>query len=584
MIVVSPIRSHSLPIGDIPTQVFRSAEPYRKEVVLIDAESERQFTIGDIITTSTKLAAGLNRQGFGGRIISVFDNTQLQLVYVYYAAMMAGGAFQSLDTNVAEGDLRDQIAFTQTPAIFTSHAYLHKLLGATKGLDVSIYVFDHSCTPNDAAALACIAEGIRSRSSSSGSSTINCTCSDSAVSSCCAPISNLLIDDPTFVPVRITSKDDAMRKPAYLAFLPDTYDPAASAVRRQRPLMLSHYSLLSSQRLTRPPRLLDAHRTVVSAVPFSGAHGVNTVTHFPMLSGSRVIQLSKSTPSMCLSTVEKWRAGVFFANYPVLASIDATATRVNGRIAVGSESFDASSLQVIFVHEMRVPQSFKERIKTLFQARLVELYGYIETGIIAGIIAEHPRIDDSVGLLCPNVKARVMIDGSEVGEDECGEIHVSTPRLASIEDGDLNSDDRFFCTGDYGKVTANGVVIIKGRMKDLIHMEGGRIVAPTDIEKELLANPGVADCAAFGVPADRHGDDVGGGGGGSDSNPQLPFVYVVPVALGNTQIDMDNVLQPLARLYPGIRVSIIDQIPKCDKGEPRRSLLREIATKDIDSR
>ncbi|KAJ1667232.1 hypothetical protein IW140_001686 [Coemansia sp. RSA 1813] len=570
MIVVSPMRSHSLPIGDIPTQVFRSAEPYRDEVVLIDAESERQFTIDDIITTSTKLAAGLTLQGHGGRVISVFDNTQLQSVYVYYAALMAGGAYQSLDTDVSEGDLQNQISFTQTPAIFTSHAHLSKLLGVIKGLDISVYVFDHPRSPNSEDTLACAAGGIHSSSSSSSNGSIaGCACDDGAESGCCAPVADLLIDDPTFVPVRITSKNDAMRKPAYLAYLPDVYGSAASATHTQRPLTISHYSLLSSQRLSRPPGLLDAHRTAISAVPFSGAHGINVIAHFPMLSGSRVIQLNKSNPSKCLSAIEKWKAGILLANYPVLASIDAAAKRVGDRIAVGSDSFDANSLSVIFIHELRVPQAFKERIAALFQARLVELYSYIETGLIAGVITEHPRIDGSVGVLCPSVKARVVMNGSEVDEGEYGEIHVSTPRL------EFSEENKFFCTGDYGKITADGVVIIKARMKDLIHTKSNLIVAPTDIEKTVLANTSIVDCAAFGIPADG---DPGGGDGGL----QLPFVYVVP-ATDNGRLDMNSILEPLAKLYPGICGSFIDHIPKCDKGEPRRLLLREIATKKVGS-
>ncbi|KAJ2857838.1 hypothetical protein GGI22_003421, partial [Coemansia erecta] len=346
MLVVSPMRSHSLPIGDIPTQVFRSAEPYRDEVVLIDAESERQFTIGDIISMSTKLAAGLARQGFGGRVISVFDNTQLQSVFVYYAAMMAGGAYQSLDTDVSGSDLRDRIAFTQTPAICTSHAYLQRLVEATRGLGISIYVFDHPRSPNSADTLAYAAGALRS--SSNNGVVTDCACG--AVPGCCAPISDLLIDDPTFVPVRITSKDDAMQKPAYLAYLP-------AATHTQRSLTISHYSLLSSQRLSRPSGLLDAHRTAVSAVAFSGAHGINVIAHFPMLSGSRVIQLNKSSPFACLSAIERWGAGILLANYPVLASIDSSAKRVGDRIVVGADSFDATSLSVIFIHELRVPQA-----------------------------------------------------------------------------------------------------------------------------------------------------------------------------------------------------------------------------------
>ncbi|KAI9505501.1 hypothetical protein BX070DRAFT_232668 [Coemansia spiralis] len=542
MIVISPMQSNSLPIGDIPTQVFRSAEPYRNEVVLIDAESNHQFTIDDIINQSTKLAAGLARCGYGGRVISVFDNTNLQCVYVYYASMMAGGAYQSLGTSISAKSLRDRIILTQTPAIFTSRLHLARLKDATRGLGVRIYIFDPECTPNVAVSAVDI-----------------CCGSDGQGSCCCAPISHLLIDDPTFVPVRITSKADAMAKPAYLTY------PTIHGTSPQQPLMLSHYSLLSSQQLTRPPRLLDsANRTVVSAVPFSDAHGINIIAHFPMLSGSRVVQMSSHGSGSCLGTLEKWDAGAFLATYSILAEIDKKAVRIGDRIAIGAQSFDVSSLNVIFMHELRATQAFKERISALFQARLVELYGYIETGLIAGVITEHPRIDGSVGVLCPNVSAHVVLNGKEMEDGQYGEILVSTPRLASNVCSD-SKNAGYFCTGDYGMVTADGVVVIKARMSDLIYMSNGEVAVPADIESVVAAHPDVVDCAAFAVPVkDAEGSHI-------------PHVAVVPAA--KASLNMDEILESLAIRYPGITGFFTDCIPRNDKGEPKRAHLRDLACK-----
>ncbi|KAJ1891741.1 hypothetical protein LPJ66_006747 [Kickxella alabastrina] len=536
MLVVSPLQSHPLAIGDITTHVFRSAEPYRNDVVLIDAHSVQKFTIGGIITASNRLAAGLARDGRSGQVISVFDDTELRCVYVYYAALMVGGTYQSLGTGVSTTKLAERIKTTDSPVIFTTALYLDKLRAATSGMEVHIYLLDNAC--DRAPAFGCS----------------------------CLSFAHLLVDDPSFVPVRITSKDDAMRKPAYLAY-------SASTEQHQEvshQLMLSHYGLLSSHRLNRP-RLPDSTlRTTLSTLPFTNTHGISNIAHFPMLSGSRVVQMSRNDPALCLAAMEQWKAGVFLATYPVLTEILAKAKRCGKLISIGNRTFDISSLQIIFMHELRMSESFKEKASELLGARIVELYGYIETGLISGVLTEYPRIPNSVGVLCSNVAARVMLDGREVEDGQCGEILVSTPRL-TVVNSTLIDGTRYFCTGDYGMVTSQGIVIVKARVSDLIHTQSG-VVVPGDIETELLKDVRVAECAAVAV---------------SSNGMDVPLVFVVGVDAAaadassvavnrDYQTDIDPILAPLAKLYPGIHGRFIDCIPKSSRGEPERSALRFI--------
>ena len=45
----------------------------------------------------------------------------------------------------------------------------------------------------------------------------------------------------------------------------------------------------------------------------------------------------------------------------------------------------------------------------------------------------------------------------------------------------------------------DGFVFIKGRLKDMI-ITGGQNVHAAEVEEMLIAIPGVADCAVFGLP------------------------------------------------------------------------------------
>ncbi|KAJ2743255.1 hypothetical protein GGI20_003883 [Coemansia sp. BCRC 34301] len=526
MLVASPLHLQLLPVGDIPTHVFRCADARHEDVVLVDAETEQTFTTGDIIATSTRLAAGLSRAGHGGQVISVFDSTSLRCVYVYYAALLMGGTYQSLGTDASAAQLRDRIQCTSTRVVFTTHKYVAQLKEATHGLDLAVYVLDHGY---------CKCRTL-------------CAAPDSLAQ--CPSFVHQLLDDPMFTPVRITSNSDAMLRPAYLTHV------AGSPV----PLSLSHYGMLSSHQLSRPLATNQTSvRTVVSAILLANAHGIGNIAHYPMLSGSRVVQLTKVDPQACLAAIEKWQPSTLLATYDVLASIFAAASRKGNKLALGDRAFDTNALSVIFVHELRgcAADFVRSKVAQLFRARLVELYGFIETGLIAGIITEYPRIAGSVGILCPNVTARVVDDAGRDVEDGChGEILVSTPRMATA------GDTCYFNTGDYGTVTQSGVVIIKARVADLIRMPQG-VAVPADIESRILGHPAVADCAAVAVTAQT-----------DDGCIVHPYVFIVKQE--ECAGSAEAVVAPLRAEYPGISARFTDHIPRCFRGEPDRTALRAL--------
>ncbi|MGY4509485.1 hypothetical protein ACVIN2_002939 [Bradyrhizobium sp. USDA 3650] len=68
-------------------------------------------------------------------------------------------------------------------------------------------------------------------------------------------------------------------------------------------------------------------------------------------------------------------------------------------------------------------------------------------------------------------------------------------------------DDRFFITGDLGKIDGEGYVNILGRGMDLV-ISGGFNVYPKEIESEIDAMPGVIESAVIGVPHAHLGEGV----------------------------------------------------------------------------
>ncbi|HEX7679438.1 MAG TPA: fatty acid--CoA ligase family protein, partial [Thermoanaerobaculia bacterium] len=60
-------------------------------------------------------------------------------------------------------------------------------------------------------------------------------------------------------------------------------------------------------------------------------------------------------------------------------------------------------------------------------------------------------------------------------------------------------DDGWFHSGDLGSVDAEGFLVIKGRLRDNINVDGLKFL-PREIEDVLLEHPAVDDCAVVGLP------------------------------------------------------------------------------------
>ena len=65
--------------------------------------------------------------------------------------------------------------------------------------------------------------------------------------------------------------------------------------------------------------------------------------------------------------------------------------------------------------------------------------------------------------------------------------------------------DGFLTMGDVGYLDDDGYLFIVDRAADMV-ISGGVNIYPVEIEKVLLAMPGVDDCAVFGIPHDEFGE------------------------------------------------------------------------------
>ncbi len=126
-------------------------------------------------------------------------------------------------------------------------------------------------------------------------------------------------------------------------------------------------------------------------------------------------------------------------------------------------------------------------------------YGITECAPLISVNHTGRIVPGSVGFPIDGDVVRID-DPNEDGE---GEICVKGPNvmLGYFKDEETTkeamTEDGYFRTGDYGKITKEGAIAITGRKKNLIILSNGKNVYPEEIEAEFIAVPGLQDIIVY---------------------------------------------------------------------------------------
>lgn len=191
--------------------------------------------------------------------------------------------------------------------------------------------------------------------------------------------------------------------------------------------------------------------------------------------------------------------------------------------------YDVTSVHTVFSSGGVAPPSIWNDIRAVFGAvEFVTGYGMTET--TATTTCTDPE-DDEIMLTTTNGRLR---DGGVAGDPELGgrvavyktvdpqteqDLPPGSPghllaRGMVVTDGYYNkpqetalafTDDGWLRTGDIGRIDADGVLTLIGRLKESFRV-GGEMVMPREIELVLAAHPEVAEAHVVGVPHERMGE------------------------------------------------------------------------------
>jgi long-chain acyl-CoA synthetase len=226
------------------------------------------------------------------------------------------------------------------------------------------------------------------------------------------------------------------------------------------------------------------------------------------MAGGKLVHMYKWEAGAALELIERERV-TNFSGVPTMA-----------RELIAHPDFatrDTSSLKALGGGGAQLQPDLVSKIdETVSTARPGTGYGMTETcGVItansADFFVDKPA---SCGPALPVFDCKCIdADGKTVPEGEIGELCV---RGAQVIRGYLNREeesaesitDGWLHTGDIARIDEDGFIFIVDRAKDMV-LRGGENVYCAEVEAALFDHSLVRECAVFGVPDDRLGEEVG---------------------------------------------------------------------------
>ncbi|WP_019645321.1 malonate--CoA ligase [Novispirillum itersonii] len=324
--------------------------------------------------------------------------------------------------------------------------------------------------------------------------------------------------------------------------------------------MLTHRNLASNAEALVKTWRFSSDDVLLHALPIFHAHGLFVACHCVLMSGARMIWLSKFDADEVIRLMPQATA---FMGVPTFY------TRLLSKADFGREAtahmrlFTSGSAPLL------------AETHTQFSSRtghaILERYGMTETGMNTGNPYDAERRPGTVGFPFPGVSVRV------VGEDDVTALPTGSVGAIQVKGDNVMlgywrmpektkeefTSDGWFKTGDVGKIDAEGYLHIVGRAKDLI-ISGGYNVYPKEVEGVIDDLPGVDESAVVGVQHPDFGE-VG-----------VAVVKLLPKANGvGEDAILAHLKQHLANYKVPKRVFFTDELPRNTMGKVQKNLLRD---------
>jgi acyl-coenzyme A synthetase/AMP-(fatty) acid ligase len=324
----------------------------------------------------------------------------------------------------------------------------------------------------------------------------------------------------------------------------------------------------------RPKKIVHSHATLLDRLYVSGLTGeaaFSTVLFMPGLGGSygfnRGCAVLFKGGTLCFGSLAE-TAAAFTSTFGV-ELIVASPAQAQGltEFVEKRPGYDLSSLKEIRIAGSAMSNDLVGRIQSTLCRNVVVEYASTEAGIIA--LAPHEAIrgvPGAAGILAPWAeleiidKAGNVLSAGEEGIIRCRTAAFSDSFALNNSTGSTDPGQAWWYPGDIGRLSEGGLLIVSGRIDDLIN-QGGIKASAVALDEVVSSIGGIRDAAVCAVASDKGLDEL--------------WVAVVPerttdIATLQRSIEAAGSLpMPIARLFA------VEDIPRTDLGKIRRNDLRD---------
>jgi acyl-CoA synthetase (AMP-forming)/AMP-acid ligase II len=251
---------------------------------------------------------------------------------------------------------------------------------------------------------------------------------------------------------------------------------------------------------------LDHHDRALAVAPLTLSLGLCVLTH-SIVAGSAVIFPGAVDIAGLWRSIEETHPTWMFPSSGFLALL-AQFLRDRPHLAA------PASLRFVRVTAAPLSPAICEEVAGRLEAPVLVSYSSSEASLIATALPPPAAYKPgSSGRPVQEVRI-VALSGREALTGDEGEIWVRGPKVFAgyLDDPESNAavllPDGWFRTGDQGYLDRDGFLFVTGRRDERIN-RGGAKIAPADVDAVLLAHSAVMDAAAFALPDERLGEDIG---------------------------------------------------------------------------
>lgn len=292
-------------------------------------------------------------------------------------------------------------------------------------------------------------------------------------------------------------------------------------------------------------------------VPSPIAHIGGSIYAFecPLLLGTEAVLMQRWDPDAAVGLMLEHRCTHMAGATPFLVGLLAAARRAGTRLP---------DLKVFICGGASVPPTLIRDAGAYFdKAAVSRVYGSTEVPVTTvGALDDVDRAADTDGR--PGIADVRLVDG---------EIRARGPQmfrgyLHPEDDRESFDEAGYFRTGDLGRLTDDGHLVVTGRAKDII-IRNGENISPKEIEDILVTHPRIAEVAIVGVPHPRTGERA-----------CAALVAAADPAPDITELDAFLTERGLARFKVPEQISVLAALPKNDAGKVLKHVLKAQLTKE----